>query len=375
MKRILLNFLFLTLILFTIIYCKKENETVEEENVYDTYVKGNTNNIYHSKYSNVVKIQGRYVEKTNNSFYLTLGGREEGRYDENYNIFDAIRNGSLQRVAEIIEADNSQIEAELDNDEEYNEFKNYYYTIDGVNPLSLAVFYRDIGIVQYLLDNINDESVLLHRDEDGWNAFAYACAFGTLDIIKALIQKYPDFVNWENSYGANGLHMAVLHGNISVFDYLVNDRDMGIIQYLLDNINDESVLLHRDEDGWNAFAYACAFGTVDIIKALIQKYPDFVNWKNPQGANGLHMAALYGNISVFDYLVNDLKIDINSTNDEGKGVLYYAKDNDLKIDINSTNYEGKGVLYFANDEKTEEALIKLGAKRDYDDYEEDEEVY
>ena len=186
-----------------------------------------------------------------------MGGREEGKYDENYNIFDAIRNGSLQRVAEIIEADNSQIEAELDNDEEYNEFKNYYYTIDGVNPLSLAVFYRD----------------------------------------------------------------------------------MGIIQYLLDNINDESVLLHRDEDGWNAFAYACAFGTVDIIKALIQKYPDFVNWKNPQGANGLHMAALYGNISVFDYLVND-----------------------LKIDINSTNYEGKGVLYCARDEETEDALIKLGAK-------------
>lgn len=274
MKRILLNFLFLTLILFTIIYCKKENETVEEENIYDTYVKGNSNNIYHSKYSNVVKIQGRYVEKTNNSFYLTLGGREEGKYDENYNIFEAIRfGGSLQRVAEIIEADNSQIEAEFDNDgeEEYNEFADHYYIIDGVNPLSFAVFYRDMGIVQYLLDNINDESVLLHRDEDGWNAFAYACAVGTLDIIKALIQKYPDFVNWENSYGANGLHMAASNGNISVLDYLVND----------------------------------------------------------------------------------LKIDINSTDDEGRGVLYYAKD----------------------DEETEEALIKLGAERKYYDYEEDEEDY
>ena len=275
MKRILLNFLFLTLILFTIIYCKKENETVEEENIYDTYVKGNPNNIYHSKYSNVVKIQGRYVEKTNNSFYLTLGGREEGKYDENYNIFEAIRFGSLQRVAEIIEADNSQIEAELYNDgeeeyEEHNEFTGNYYNIYGINPLSFAVFYRDIGIVQYLLDNINDESVLLHGDVDGWNAFAYACAFGTLDIIKALIQKYPNFVNWENSYGANGLHMAALHGNISVFDYLVND---------------------------------------------------------------------------------------------------------LKIDINSTNYEGKGVLYFANDEETEDALIKLGAERKYYDYEEDEDDY
>ena len=272
MKRILLNFLFLTLILFTIIYCKKENETVEEENIYDTYVKGNPNNIYHKQYTNVVKIQGRYVEKTNNSFYLTLGGREEGKYDENYNIFEAIRFGSLQRVAEIIEADNSQIEAELYNDgeeeyEEHNEFTGNYYNIYGINTLSFAVFYRDIGIVQYLLDNINDESVLLHRDEDGWNAFAYACAFGTLDIIKALIQKYPDFVNWKNPYGANGLHMAVLHGNISVFDYLVND---------------------------------------------------------------------------------------------------------LKIDINSTNYEGKGVLYFANrDEEIEDALIKLGAKRDYEEDEED----
>ena len=264
MKRILLNFLFLTLILFTIIYCKKENETVEEENIYNAYVKGNPNNIYHSKYSNVVKIQGRYVEKTNNSFYLTLGGREEGKYDENYNIFEAIRFGSLQRVAEIIEADNSQIEAEFDNDgeEEYNKFTNNDYNIDGVNPLSLAVFYRDMGIIQYLLDNINDESVLLHRDEDGWNAFAYACAVGTLDIIKALIQKYPDFVNWENSYGANGLHMAALNGNISVLDYLVND----------------------------------------------------------------------------------LKIDINSTNYEGKGVLYYAKDYNI---------------YY---EEIEEALIKLGAK-------------
>ena len=267
MKRILLNFLFINIFVF--ISCQKENETVEEENVYDTYVKGNTNNIYHSKYSNVVKIQGRYVEKTNNSFYLTLGGREEGKYDENYNIFDAIRNGSIQRVAEIIEADNSQIEAELDNDEEYNEFKNYYYTIDGVNPLSLAVFYRDMGIIQYLLDNINDESVLLHRDEDGWNAFAYACAFGTLDIIKALIQKYPNFVNWE-----------------------------------------------KDEK------------------------------------NGLHMASLYGNISVLDYLVNDLKMDINAPDDDGYGVLYYAKD-----------------------EETKEALIKLGAERKYYDYEEDEEDY
>ena len=68
------------------------------------------------------------------------------------------------------------------------------------------------------------------------------------------------------------------------------------------------------------------------------------------------MAALHGNIPVLDYLVNDLKIDINSTDDEGKGVLYYVK-------------------LYAKDEETEEALIKLGAKRKDYDYEEDEDDY
>ena len=100
------------------------------------------------------------------------------------------------------------------------------------------------------------------------------------------------------------------------------------------------------------FRLCMPFGTLDIIKALIQKYPDFVNWENSNGANGLHTAASQGNIPVLDYLVND-----------------------LKMDINSTDYEGRGVLYYAKDEETEDALIKLGAKRDYNDYDEDEEDY
>ena len=42
MKEILLKFLFIFLTLFIIISCKKENETVEEENIYNAYVKGKT---------------------------------------------------------------------------------------------------------------------------------------------------------------------------------------------------------------------------------------------------------------------------------------------------------------------------------------------
>ena len=267
MKKILLKFLFIFLTLFIIISCKKENaETVEDKNIYDTYVKDDPNNIYHKKYTNVVKIQGRYVEKTNNSFYLTFGGREEGKYDKNYNIFEAIHFGSLQRVAEIIEADSSKIISAFESEEyedEYNQFMDESYNINGANPLSFAVFYRDMGIIQYLLDNINDESALLQKDDDGWNAFAYACALGTVDIIKALIQKYPDFVNWENSYGANGLHMAALHGNIPTIDYLVNDLKMDINS--------------MDDEGDGVLGYAKNEETADALKELGAK-GDYVDY-------------------------------------------------------------------------------------------------
>ncbi len=33
---------------------------------------------------------------------------------------------------------------------------------------------------------------------------------------------------------------------------------------------------------------------------------------------------MYDNVEVFEYLVNDLGIDINSTDEDGDGVLYYA---------------------------------------------------
>lgn len=42
MNKKLLKLLFIFLILTLFISCKKENETVEEENIYNAYVKGKT---------------------------------------------------------------------------------------------------------------------------------------------------------------------------------------------------------------------------------------------------------------------------------------------------------------------------------------------
>ena len=59
---------------------------------------------------------------------------------------------------------------------------------------------------------------------------------------------------------------------------------------------------------------------------LVEFDSDLVNSQNMYDANGLHMAALNDNVEVFDYLVKDLGIDINSTDEDGDGVLYYANE-------------------------------------------------
>ena len=104
-------------------------------------------------------------------------------------------------------------------------------------------------------------------------------------------------------------------------------RDLGIMKYLLDNGADPNII--QDEYGRNVFLLACSFGNVDVIKMIVDFDSDLVDSISGRDENGLEMAYLYGNIEVFEYLVNTF--DINSKDKYGNGVLDYAnKDESIK---------------------------------------------
>ncbi len=173
-----------------------------------------SNNIYHRTYTNVVKVHGKYVN-INSTFYY--GNRKEGEYSEEYDIFEAIKNHSLKRVIELIE-EGEDIDQ---NDRDfimYSEFMESHYIIEGATPLIFAIFYRDLGIMKYLLDNGADPYI---KDSNGWNSFLWACGSGNVDVIKMFLEFYPDLVNSLNAYGSNGLHIAAGSNNVEVFEYLV----------------------------------------------------------------------------------------------------------------------------------------------------------
>ncbi len=130
-------------------------------------------------------------------------------------------------------------------------------------------------------------------------------------------RKYSEFFN-DDYYlgGATLLMFAIFY------------RDLGIMKYLLDNGADPHI---EDDNGLNSFLWACGVGNVDVIKMIVEADPDLVN-SLIHSRNGLHTAILYNNVEVFEYLVNDLGIDINSTDEDDNGVLYYAANEDEALE-------------------------------------------
>ena len=190
MKRIKVSkstLLISLLLIISIISCKKKEEASVGIGGNTSYVSS-PENIYHAVYTNVVKIQGKFVNM-NSAF--SYADSEEGEYSEDYDIFEAIKNHSLKRVMELI------VEGEDINQNDrdfimYSEFMESHYIIEGATPLIFAIFYRDLGIMKYLLDNGADPHI---KDENGRNSFLWACGLGNVDVIKMLVEFYPDLVN------------------------------------------------------------------------------------------------------------------------------------------------------------------------------------
>ena len=245
MKKVL--FIILIILSVVLFSCRKESEVAVNNKVYVS----NPNNIYHKEYTNVVKVNGKFVD-IKSAYAFAYKDREEGEYSEEYDIFDAIRNHSLKRVAELVEMDSQLIDDTISTDEsEYSEFMDDSYSVDGATPLIFAIFYRDLGIMQYLLENDADPNI---KDEDGWNAFLWACGTGSAEEVRMLVQAHPDLIDSRNIYDANGLHIASLNDNLEVIKYLVNDLGFDINS--------------TDEDGDSVLYYANDSETIELLESL-----------------------------------------------------------------------------------------------------------
>ncbi|CAM1361602.1 ankyrin repeat domain-containing protein [Tenacibaculum xiamenense] len=186
-------------------------------------------------------------------------------------------------------------------------------THGGIPYLLWAAYKGNKDLVKHLLELGADPNFSSSR---GTNMLLMAAIGGVEDkSIYDLIFSYGIEPSHKNKSGANAL--MVLSGSKA--------KDLSIFQYFLD----KGVSIKcEDNDGNNLFNYAARGGNLNVMKLWVNKG---VSYKtiNKKGENPVLFAS-YGrrrrtlDMEVFNYLSNELKMEIDMVNWEGKSPLHLA---------------------------------------------------
>ena len=111
-----------------------------------------------------------------------------------------------------------------------------------------------------------------------------------------------------------------------------------------------------NDEGWTAIHYSARNGTYELVKLFVD-VGIYIHLKNNLGQNCLHIAALYGNLSLCKALINNYSFDVNLTGNHGCTALHFpAKKgsyelvtflNDMGIDIHLKDNFGRNCLHIS----------------------------
>ncbi|MBA3537011.1 MAG: ankyrin repeat domain-containing protein [Tatlockia sp.] len=181
-----------------------------------------------------------------------------------------------------------------------------------------------------------------------------AAQIGRLDVVKALIENDPELLEQEDAKGNTPLLLAVLkgnavlQGNLEVVDYLIS-KGAKIDVVAIDN---KTALYWATECGhyrivksllkagaltkvasgdlkYLPIHIAAKNGRLDLVKALIEQDPEYLDQVDGCGQTPLLWSAVEGQSEVVDYLISkgaelNLALNLPTDKNHGKTPLYLA---------------------------------------------------
>ena len=233
---------------------------------------------------------------------------------ESENIYQAVENGDILKVEEIIQ-NNPEI-INIKNDE----YSNY-------TPLMVAAECGNKKIVELLLEYGADINAV---DNNGYTPLRLAAASGYKKICQLLIEKGAD-INSVDEYGCTPLHLAAEIGKTEICQLLIEKgADINAV----------------DNNGFTPLRNAAIYGYKEICQLLIEKGADVNAVDNLFGSTPLHCAAANGNKKICQLLL-EKGADINAVDNDGKTPLddaaFYGQEEiyqlllEKKADINKVD--------------------------------------
>lgn len=131
--------------------------------------------------------------------------------------------------------------------------------------------------------------------------------------MKKVSSRHPDAVSETDKFGLTPVHYAAYYGCEGIFDLLLEAGDS--IAYKRNNL-----------EGMSAVHIAARNGCVQIVRKLIENFPDAWELLNDKGMTALHVAAESGKQNVVDYLLETPGIEgfINKKDKYGNTPLHLA---------------------------------------------------
>lgn len=117
-----------------------------------------------------------------------------------------------------------------------------------------------------------------------------------LNEIQFLLNDHPEFINYENKYGENALHVAARVNNFEIFKWLIENTEIDykkkidkgnvlfiaiensnhqIARYLLENTDIDYKI--KTEDNQNIFNYLMRSSSDFLLDFLIENFPEGIN--------------------------------------------------------------------------------------------------
>lgn len=224
-------------------------------------------------------------------------------------------------------------------------------------PLHLAAFSGDLSIVKFLIKKIKEQNIekkdgINHPSNDGFTPLHAASSNGHLEVVKLLISEGANF-QAVNKEGWTLLHAAAQNGCLSVVEYLIDEKEfdvnicdgkndtplhtaafhgkLNVVKFLLgEKIKKKADIDFVDTLGATPLLSATLNNNREIIKFLLEEGAKVIDVTDDKTLVGklqlsvLHVAAMYDDSEMIEYLIDKKGIDKDIGKDISLTPLYVA---------------------------------------------------
>ncbi|XP_020221782.1 ankyrin repeat-containing protein At2g01680 [Cajanus cajan] len=247
----------------------------------------------------------------------------------------------------------------------------------GETALYIAAENNLLEIFRFLL-SLCDFDVVKIRSKSDMNAFHVAAKRGHRDIVRELLNTWPEVCKLCDSSNTSPLYSAAVQDHLDVVNAILdvdvstmfivrkngktslhNAARYGVVQIVKTLIaRDPGIVCIKDKKGQTALHMAVKGQCTAVVEEILLADPSILNERDKKGNTALHMATRKGRSQIVNLLLSYSAVDVNAINKQQETALDLADklpygDSALEIKEALAEYGAKYARYVG---KVDEAM-------------------